>query len=135
MNTSSCTCRYSSSSRSSEEWHHVQRETHPTVDLAGTPLEPILLHIGGIPLFTSDSATICAALEVMPYDLKRRLLRDLNVQVLVSRPRSRAERAEHGFTPLSERVVVRIGELELHLSAAAQVESVPTVALSMVSSV
>jgi hypothetical protein len=103
----------------SEEWPHVQRETRPTVDFASTPLAPLLPHVGDNPLFTSDSATIYAALEVMPHDLKRRLLRDLNVQVLVSRPRSRAERAEHGSTPLSERVVVRFGELELRLTAAA----------------
>jgi DNA invertase Pin-like site-specific DNA recombinase len=104
----------------SEEWPRVQRETRPTVDVACTPLAPILSHIGAMALSTADTATIYAALEEMPYNLKRRLLHDLNVQVLVSRPRSRAVRAEHGLTPISERVIVRVGELELRLGTAVQ---------------
>jgi hypothetical protein len=63
-----------------------------------------------------DDDAIFNALDAMPHDLKRRLLRDLNVQILVSRPRSRDERQQNGLTPLAERVVARVGELELRLS-------------------
>ena len=78
----------------------------------------MLKHIGDAPLLTPAAAAICAALEAMPYDLQRRLLRDLRVQVYVTRARSRQERALRGMTPLFERVVVRVGELELRLGAA-----------------
>jgi hypothetical protein len=42
-----------------------------------------------------------------PHASVRRLLHDLNVRVLIKHPRTKEERALHGFTPHEERVVVQ----------------------------
>jgi hypothetical protein len=81
------------------------------------PMTTVLPRIGDSLLLTPETAAISNALHAMPYELKRRLLRDLQVVARVNRPRSREERAERGLTPLAERFVVRVGELQLRLSA------------------
>ncbi|MGO8948188.1 MAG: hypothetical protein ACLQUY_11090 [Ktedonobacterales bacterium] len=101
----------------SEEWPRIASDPAKVVATTGTT---VLKHIGDAPLLTPAAAAIFAALDAMPYDLQRRLLRDLRVVVYVKRARTRAERALHGMTPLFERVIVRVGELELRLGAASQ---------------
>lgn len=71
--------------------------------------------IGDVPLLTPDAAAIHRALEAMPRDPQRRLLRDLEVKVVVSRSYSQAERRARrvNVTPLGERVTVKVGALEV----------------------
>jgi hypothetical protein len=50
---------------------------------------------------------ILMLLHHAPHVSVRRLLHDLNVRVLIKHPRTKEERALHGFTPHEERVVVQ----------------------------
>lgn len=58
-------------------------------------------------------------LRRMPYEQLRQLLYDLQVTVRVSHPRSKAERATRGQTPVAERVAVEVGGLVLRRQATA----------------
>ncbi|MGO8951368.1 MAG: hypothetical protein ACLQUY_27685 [Ktedonobacterales bacterium] len=56
------------------------------------------------------------------HDQLRKLLRELDVVVRVSRPRSPAERAKHGKTPAAKRITVEVGNLVIQgRSVAAEV--------------
>jgi DNA invertase Pin-like site-specific DNA recombinase len=77
------------------------------------PLATVLAHIGDVPLLSPQTGAIADALHAMPFDLKRRLVRDLRVVALVSRPLPHVAHAPRGL--IAKRVVVRVGELEVRL--------------------
>ncbi|MGO8948944.1 MAG: recombinase family protein [Ktedonobacterales bacterium] len=70
----------------------------------------------GVDVATAD--VIYSLLRTMPRERLRQMFRQLQITVLVSRPRSRAERALHGNTPLAQRVTLHIGPIEVLLNVA-----------------
>ena len=76
----------------SEEWPRIASAPANVAATSDVPGTAVLKHIGDAPLLTPAAAAIFATLDAMPYDLQRRLLRDLRVVVYVNRARSRAER-------------------------------------------
>jgi hypothetical protein len=58
-----------------------------------------------------------------PHNQRRKLMRELDVVVRVSHPRSPAERAKYGKTPAAERITVEVGNLVILGRAAAAEEN------------